>query len=301
MRYLLVANPRSGRNRGEAAAREAAAALVALGAEAEIRFTSGPDTAGALAAELAPDFDRVLAVGGDGTLNEVLAGVVAPHPARPLGVIPVGTANVIARELGLPLGRPARAARALHRGAPVPVAWGLANGRPFVANVGAGFDAIAVHRLTEARRARPGSSPGMLGYLPIGWRIFRHWRSPRLRATVDDRELEGTFSSAIICNARNYGGVLELTPDADLGSMSFRLAARRGEGRLTILRHLAWGFLGWKDSARRVTLAEGRRLEIRSDGDEGAEVQVDGDPRGRTPLVVELASEPLQLLAPRRR
>jgi diacylglycerol kinase (ATP) len=294
MRYILVANPRAGRNRGRDAAELAAGALRDEGADAEIVFTDAPGAASRLAQEASQNCDRLLAVGGDGTLNEVLAGL-AEGPRPRLGVIPVGTANVLAREIGLPLRDPRAAARGLHSGRVAQVYHGLANGRPFLANASCGFDAEVVHRLTEARRADPNSSPGMRGYLPVGLRLWRNWQPPRLQVSVDGQLVDGEFGEIAVCRTRNYGGVLELTPDAELGEKALWLAARRGQGRRGVLRHLAWGFFGWKDSRTAVTYARGQVIEIKG----RAFAQVDGDPFGETPLLLSLAAEPIALLIPR--
>lgn len=294
VRYVLIANPRSGQNRGQLSAEAAAQCLRDLGAEAEIRFTDGPGRASELAADAANDCDRLLSVGGDGTLNEVLAGL-PPHDRPAVGMIPVGTANVLAREIGLALRHPDQAARALHHGRIVSVHHGLANDRPFLANVSCGFDAAVVHELTERRRAQPETAPGMKGYFPVGLKLWRGWTSPEIRVRVDGEALDGSFSEVAVCRTRNYGGIMELTPQAELGEPGLWLAARRSQGRRGVLRHLAWGLLGWEDSPRAVVYRRGREIEIEGN----ALAQVDGDPFGAPPLRLRLAPEPLHLLVPR--
>src|SRR5688572_7935020 len=100
-RFLLIANPISGGGAGRVRAPLLAAALQARGCAADVHLTAAPGDACARARAAAGEpFDALVALGGDGTVNEVLNGMT--DPTRPLGVLPIGTANVLACELGLP-------------------------------------------------------------------------------------------------------------------------------------------------------------------------------------------------------
>ena len=129
-RLLLVCNPIAGGGKGRVRGPELAAALAARGVRAECWFTSarGDAEARARAAGSEP-WDGIVALGGDGTVNEVLNGM--PDLRRPLGFFPLGTANVLACELGLP-SRVDRAADALAAGHTRPLAVGRAADRRFL-------------------------------------------------------------------------------------------------------------------------------------------------------------------------
>ncbi|MCA9322837.1 MAG: diacylglycerol kinase family lipid kinase [Planctomycetes bacterium] len=296
-RVALIANPRAGAFRGKRAAEAAAEVFADAGHAVEVQLTERAGHAGELANEAATRFDLILAVGGDGTLAEVLIGL-ASHAAAPVtGIIPVGTANVVAREIGLPLKSPKRAAEALATGKVVLIDQGLANGRPFVANVGAGFDARVVHALTAARARKRGRT-GMLGYLPIGLGELKRFEAPRLFVVTEDGERLGAFSAVTVCNTANYGGIMSLTPKATMTDGRLDLYARRGTGRRSTFRQLACGLLRCEDS-QKVTYRSGTRFRIECEG--AAEpLQIDGDPAGLLPAEISLIPKGLRFLVPSR-
>lgn len=294
-RAAVIVNPRSGRNRGRAVAEAARAALVAAGLEAAIFETRGPGDATRLAHESAPEHDLLVPVGGDGTVREVLEGLT-PDTERPLLIVPCGTANVLAREFGLPLKDPGAAVAAALAGCRRAIDVGLVNGVPFLANVGVGFDADVVHELDRRRRALPaGRSISMASYLPIGLGLLARHRPPPLRVWIDGVELDESFAEIIVCNTANYGGVMSLTPDADCGDGLLDLCLRRRRGRLAVLPHLVSALTRWKDS-RGVLRRRARRIEIRAEA--AAAVQADGDPRGWTPITIELRERRATFLVP---
>ena len=140
-RLLIIFNPAAGWRRRQRLApvltrlREHGCALV-------LRETQAPGDAERFAAEVDPDaFDVVVAAGGDGTVNETINGLA--RSSLPLAVIPLGTANVLAAEIGLRTD-PASLARCVAFGEPRPITLGAANGRRFILMAGAGFDAQVV-------------------------------------------------------------------------------------------------------------------------------------------------------------
>ncbi len=157
---------------------------------------------------LADSADAVIAAGGDGTFRAVATG--AAGSALPVAVIPLGTGNVIAHELGLPR-RVAALAAVIKEGPVVPASAGLANGAPFFLMAGAGFDGLIVSRLNyRAKRAlgRAAYAAPVLSTLAEGARPF-------------DVEIDGRVMSAnwvIITNAGRYGGSFRLTRDTALGT-----------------------------------------------------------------------------------
>ncbi|MCB9879897.1 MAG: NAD(+)/NADH kinase [Planctomycetes bacterium] len=141
-RVLVIANPISGGGRGKVRAAQLADALRARGLTAECHFTTAAGDAGARARAAADeDWQTLVAVGGDGTVNEVLNGM--PDPSRPLAVLPVGTANVLALELGLPKD-PQAAAAAIAAGRCRSMTIGVADDRRFLLFCGVGVDGAVV-------------------------------------------------------------------------------------------------------------------------------------------------------------
>lgn len=297
LRAAVIVNPRSGRNRGLVAAESAARALRSAGLEATILATTSPGDATRLARAAGAHHDLVFPVGGDGTVREVFEGLDADAPL-PIGIIPCGTANVLAREFGIPLHDPGRAAAILAAGSRRVIDVGLVNGVPFLANVGIGFDADVVHALDARRRHLPqGRSISMLSYLPIGLGLLRRRKSLPLRVTLDGEVLDEFFSEVIVCNTANYGGVMSVTPGADSGDGRLDLCLRRRSGRLAVLPHLVSALTGWKDP-RGVLRRRARHVRVESRAEAQALVQADGDPRGATPIEIEVSERRATFLVP---
>ncbi len=149
-RILLVANPASGRGDGGLARARCLEALAAAGVEAELLETPGPgETARAVGEHSGADFSALVAAGGDGTVREVAE--VAARLELPLGILPLGTSNSVARELGIPLD-PVEAARTVAAGRERTVDMGEAGGARFLLCWSVGFDAEVVRRVHRGRR-----------------------------------------------------------------------------------------------------------------------------------------------------
>lgn len=287
-RLLLISNPIAGGGKGRVAAKHLAAALQARGITTEVYFTTAAGDAGARAARAAGEpWDGLVAIGGDGTVNEVLNGM--PDPGRALGVMPLGTANVLAKELGLPH-RPTDAAAMLAAGHRRAVAIGRCNGRRFLLFVGVGVDGAVVRRLSEVRTGTLGKHK-WIG--PILYTV-RHWPRYSLRASFADGSRLAGLSSVLVTRVRNYGGVLQLTAGIDVGDGQLHVLCFRSRGRL------AWLWQGLRGICRR--MRPGPQLEVRTTNavqiDGEAAFQIDGDYGGLSPAVIDLLPVRASLFVP---
>jgi len=208
---VLIGNPAAGRGRG---ARRLAAAEVlarARGVACTVRPTRHPGEAEGFAREAAAaGATLVVALGGDGTVRDVAAGLVGVGEAGPaLGIVPVGTGNDLARSLLLPFDVPGAVAVALGPDERLLDVWGW-NGVPFVNVAGVGLDA-AVARVVNTRfRRLRGPLPyvaGLLSVLP-GFRPFA------LRVAGPEGEWTGQAWLAALGNGRYYGGGMCIAPGA---------------------------------------------------------------------------------------
>ncbi len=282
MELLVVANPVAGAGRGAPASERLCEVLDRRGHRVECLRTAGPDQARRALASRSGDLsglDRIVVVGGDGTLNEVLNGL--PDPGRvPIAQLAVGTANMLARDLELPR-RPEALAELLESGAIRHLDLGLANGRRFLMNASCGFDA----EVTRAVRARRSGTLGFHAYLLPIRNALRRYREPELAVRLDEGEARPA-ALVIVSNLRNYGGLFSVTQDArcDSGHLDVCLC-RRARVR-DLLRYVAAGALRRFASLRGVSLEKATRVRVESA--EPVAVQVDGDPFGTTPLDVAL-------------
>ena len=286
----MITNPISGGGRGRIAAEALRDALQRRSVAAEVWFTTCAGDATARAARLASEaWDGVVAIGGDGTVNEVLNGM--PDPSLPLGVLPVGTANVLAMELGLPP-RPDAAAAILAGGHRRSLAIGVCNGRRFLLFVGAGIDGAVVRRLAEVRTGTLGKHK-WLG--PILHTVL-HWPRHKLGATFADGTRLDDLASVLVTRVSNYGGVMRLVPGIDPYGDALHVLCFRARNRFV------WAWLGCLALFGR--LRAGRHLEVRTttavriEGD--AAWQIDGDHGGSGDVAIELSTARASVFSPPR-
>jgi diacylglycerol kinase (ATP) len=232
--------------------------------------------------------DLVVAVGGDGTLGEVVGGLGGADV--PIAALPLGTANVLALDLGLPR-RPAALLEAIAGGRTVAVDVALVNGRASFLVTGVGFDGLVVRALDEARRG-PISR---WSYVRHGLGALRGYRPPRLAVEIDGERQDGAFGLVIVSNVVHYGGVACLSRDRRLDDGLLEAYLFGKATRPALLGHALRGLLTGlpAGSCRRV---RGRRFRIESD--EPVPYQVDGDYGGTTPVEIEVTPRPFRLIVP---
>ncbi|MCB4822380.1 diacylglycerol/lipid kinase family protein [Roseicella aerolata] len=288
---LIVFNPAAGARRRRRLSR-ALEALARAGIPARVAETRHPGHATALAREAAGDgVPIIVAAGGDGTIAEVAAGL-AGSAAR-LGILPLGTANVLAAELGLPP-RPEAAAAVLAAGRAALLRPGLARfgdgtERLFVQMLGAGFDAEVVARLDLGLKRRLGRG----AYALQGLRELARYPFPPFTAVLDGEAVE--VASAIISKGRLYAGRHLLAPAAVPGESGFQVALFRPGGPWRAALCGAALPLDLLPRMPGVTLR--RAWHVRLDGP-AVPVQADGDPAGRLPVEVTEAPGPLRVMLP---
>lgn len=292
---IVIYNPVAGRRKRERFAR-VLAALEAAGAAVEVRETRAPGDARAIAAALAPADGIVAAAGGDGTAAEAADGLLRnPDRARlALGVIPLGTANVLAREIGLPRA-PEALARVLLGGGRMDVRPGLlcpegAEPRAFLLMASAGFDARTVARVRPAAKRRLGG----LAYVLAGLSEAFAPPSPPLRVEADGREFSARI--AVAARARRYGGPFVLAPEAGLERSGFAVVLLPRDDPPALLRYSLGLMSGWGCLLRDAIRLPAAGIRISAAGN--APLQADGDAAGQLPAVIRPAGETLALIVP---
>ena len=288
---LIVFNPAAGARRRRALL-AALDLLRGLGLRPEVAETAYRGHAPAIAREAARHGRRiVVAAGGDGTIAEVAAGLSGSEAA--LGILPLGTANVLAHELGLPRA-PARAAEVLARGRTALLHPGLArhdDGREilFVQMAGAGFDAAVVHGLPPGLKRAIGKAAYVVQALR---EAPRHPFAP-IRVVADGAE--HLAAGAIVTKGRLYAGRFVLAPGADPLREGFHLVLLHDAGVMAALRYGLALPLGLLPRLGGVSIL--RAGEIRLEG-AGVPLQADGDAAGHLPVGISAAPAPLRILIP---
>jgi len=288
-RALVIANPISGRGRGERRARELAIALERAGYRVDLHLTTARGDGTARAARLEREVDLVVAVGGDGTLSEVLAGL--PRRDVRVALFPMGTANVLSLDLKLP--RDVESFVAMVRaGRTQAIDTALVNGQYITFLVcGIGFDALVVREL-EKRRRGPITK---IAWALAAVRALLAWRDPRLTVEIDGRAIAGEFALVLVSNIVHYGGYDVLGRDRVFDDGLFEIYTFPARSRLGLLRHAVRGMFG-RFPSKTVIRSQGQRVIVRSP--HPVPFQVDGDLRGETPFEFVAGSDPFRLLVP---
>jgi YegS/Rv2252/BmrU family lipid kinase len=283
-RLIVIYNPTAGRRRR----RRMAEVIRLLEGRADIahRRTTARGDAEAFA-RATPKGAVAVVAGGDGTANEVANGLLAAGGGE-MAVIPLGTANVLAAELGIL--DMATAARAAAAGSVLACRPGLANGRGFLTMAGAGFDAHVVAGVSPRLKRLLGKG----AYVAEMLRQLLRFSFPRYRVTIDNVVHEA--ASVIVARGHFYGGRFVVAPDARLEGDELHVCLFRRGGRLrTIGYALALG-LGRLHRLADVEIVRGIRVTI--EGPPGDPVQGDGELIGILPVEIELSPIVIGLLRP---
>lgn len=288
-RSVLIYNPRSGRQRAVNLLPGVLSILRSGGFDVEPCPTTGSGDAARLAREaVAAEAEVAFAMGGDGTLREVAAGLLGSDVA--LGPLPTGTTNVLALALGLP--RQAEAAARVLPACPVrDVDVGLVGEEPFLMLASCGIDAAIMH-------GQDGELKRRFGKAAIGWLAIEQLRSYSFSPfglRLGERQVGIEFFA--VCNIPYYAGAFRLAPDADPHDGLLDLLLFHGHGRGGALGFFRDLFLGRHLRRPDVETQKMQEVELRSP--EKVWVQVDGDVvLVNTPVRIGLAPQRLKVLSP---
>jgi diacylglycerol kinase (ATP) len=244
------------------------------------------------------DYDVVIAAGGDGTIGQAADGLAGSDVA--LGILPLGTSNVLARELGL--SRPGTlnpfpletAAQMLLDGERRRVDLGLANGRHFFAWAGVGFDAEITRAFESQQEVK--RRLGVVGFFVFAFMTLRTYAGMRATIYVDGHRIRQRLILAVASNIELYGRWFHIAPRARIDDGLLDLCTFIGRGSATIFYHVFSVLLRRHTGDPRVRLYQAKRVEFYTSSP--MPVQVDGDPFGTTPLMVTVVPQSLTLLLP---
>lgn len=297
MRAVIIHNPTSGMHNTHAALDAATAAFRGVGWETSTQETQAGGDATRLAREAAAQgVEVVMALGGDGTLNEVANGVLDTPTA--IGVLPLGTANVWASEMGLPLDNIARAAALQAGSTPQRIDVGIAQGvgfgpRAFLLSCGAGLDAAVIRQVESDRDNKRRF--GKMFFLAVGFRQALQYRGHKVSVKVDGVTYRRRVLLALTSNTQLYGAMVRLPPHARINDGLLDVTLLHGDNALNAFWHfmrLRSGiFLDQSD----VEHYRARRIEIRGDT---LPVHVDAEPVGTTPVKIRVKPGALRVLVP---
>jgi diacylglycerol kinase (ATP) len=293
-RVCFIVNPTAGHGRALKTWRRIEPLAATLG-EYGVKFTERPRHGEELARAAASEgYGRVVALGGDGTLNEVGNGLIGTGAA--MGVVPTGTGNDWVRTFGIPRDGE-RAVRIAFEGRTIASDVGLAVGHRYFFNVsGLGFDAEVARRVNDyapVLKAIGGTLPSLMGIVGT---LFR-FHGARLKMRLDDRELKIPRALLVAIGlAKYYGGGMKILPDAKIDDGLFDIAWGEDLGKLELIKLVGKIYNGGHVGHPKVHFARGRRLHVEADSP--IAFHLDGDVAGTLPVTFELVPAALPIVVP---
>jgi len=302
---LLIYNPTSGRKRHRRVAEIEQAVEILTAAGMEVQLAPTTERSGATAfARRAVEERRgmVIACGGDGTINEIVNGLAGSDV--PMALLPAGTANILAKELGVPWDIP-QAAGLIPLGEVRRIALGLAvpmngnhseampiGGRYFLSVAGAGPDGAIVNGVDEELK----KSAGIFAYWVEGVRQIFGYRFPEMRVLSGGREHKATI--IVAGRTAHYGGPFKITTGASLFENSFEFLTNSKRSRVSYLMCVPALWMGRLRSMDGIEAWKATETICEQAGSEPVFAQVDGEPVGRLPMAFRIVPDALSIVAP---
>ena len=288
-RTLAIVNPAAGKGAGRRVARTLAAELARSGLAVDVVSTPGPGEAARLAAAAVEDgYARVLAVGGDGTANEVANGLVDTDVA--LALYPIGTGNDLARVLGYPRKR-ALLAEFLAGARVRRVDVGEVNGRIFLNAAGVGIDGHVAERvLASARVVGP-----TLGYFVGALVSIATYRPRQMRVRIDGEVREGRHLIVVAANGTHFGSGMHVAPDARIDDGLFDIIVGGDLSRWSSLVALAKLYRGTHVDGKTVLAFRAASLDVELDAP--LPMEADGEASRAEGLRIRMRPRALSMVA----
>ena len=230
----------------------------------------------------------VIAAGGDGTISEVAQGM--DLETSKLGILPMGTANVMALELGIR--RDLKSAiRHLAGGREKMWDVGVANGRKFLAFLGAAFDAAVTGTLSQQRKG----NITFLTYVVPTLRTYASWKPPRIKVSIDGRWLDAEACQVIISNVNHFARFFQLSPEVSPDDGLLDIFVLRGKRRLALLKYGGAMFFRLLPLIKRAEHYKAREIILESEN-QNVPYQLDGDLVGTLPVKISVLPQALRII-----
>jgi len=265
--YYFIVNPTSGRGKGLVFGKRLQEKLAPLKLEYDLVYTERPRQATDLAEKASRNFDVIVVVGGDGTLQETINGMADSKKA--LGILPVGSGNDFVRAIPIPV-QLDRSLDILLRNKRKRIDLARVNDRIYHNGVGIGFDAWAVHTGNKVKRLR-----GNAIYLYSVLHTLVSYKPGPVEIQFNDRVERKKYFLMTVANGVSLGGGFYLTPDAEIDDGLLDLCLIEDMPRAAVIRNLLKVYSGKHKDDHRVELVRTKKISIRSE--EGFAAHADGE------------------------
>ena len=289
-KYKLIANPAAGRGRSGETVFRVLELLKARGVEFDLELTKGPRDAAIIARKALEGFDVIVAIGGDGTINEIMPGMLFSD--KPLGIVPAGSGNDFIKSMGIP-NNTNKAVDILLKGNARSIDVGKINGTYFANGVGIGFDA-AVNRASYTINH---SKRGLFLYFCALLKTLGKYGAVPLAITINREIFNQSTFLLTVGNGTTVGGGFKLTPRAKVDDGLLDVTIVKPLALPVLLWHLPKVFLGTIERVKKyATLRRTEKLTVVSTGP--VPVHVDGEiyGNGETRFEIEVVPKALRVI-----
>lgn len=294
---LVILNPSAGKEKAEGFADEILELLKTRFETVEVRKTEKAGDAKRFASDAARDgYDLVVAMGGDGTVNEAVNGL-SVHEKRPrFGIIPMGTVNDLARALGIPVD-PEEAISVLEGKHRVFIDIGKANERYFSNAFAVGRIPESVHEVTAEEKSRLGP----LAYVLAVAKKLMEKEKIHVKVSFDEDSWEGELAAILIGLTGSFGGIQDVLPEAGLGDGRLHVILVRDLTVMETLKLVPGIFTGKLTESENIAYLVTDRIHIEAQGCEEYVSDVDGEKGPKLPITVELLKRHIEVLVPEKK
>ena len=287
-----IVNPKSGASSSKLTGQQFEQYLVKKGFEVRVSVTASLDDACELATDAAVDYDcaLVVAVGGDGTVREVAHGLEGSD--KPLLIIPCGTENLLANELGFD-DKLKTSIRTFEAGYIRPLDMGSANGKCFTSIAGFGFDGEVVRRVSKQRKGHIDHSDY---FWPI-WRTFWDYKFGVMKVEVDGEEVFDGPGLVFVGNISRYVLGLQVLHYADFSDGLLDVCIYKCASQVHLIKHSVMTVLKQHAYSADVIYRQGKNISVSSEAT-NIETEIDGDPGPALPMQIKVIPQAVNVMVP---
>jgi diacylglycerol kinase (ATP) len=289
--YIL--NPKSGASSSKLLSRQFEEYLVRRGFEVRVNQTLSLADACRLATDAAVDYDcrLVVAAGGDGTVREVAHGLEGSD--KPLLVVPCGTENLLANELGFDE-KLQTIIKTFEVGYVRPLDLGKVNSKCFSSITGFGFDGEVVKRVSERRRGHISH----VDYVVPIWRTFWNYKFKAIKVEVDGKEVFNGPGLVFVGNISRYALGLQILHYADFSDGLLDVCIYKCQSHIRLMKHSLMTIFKKHPSCSDVIYGQGKNIIISSDSVD-IETEIDGDPGPALPVEINILPQAVNVMVPK--
>lgn len=291
---LVIINPSSGKEQATEFEEQIRETIQNTYSEITVKYTEGEGDATRFAKEAAENnYDFVVSLGGDGTVNETVNGLAPFNNPPKLGIIPMGTVNDLARSLNIPM-KPIDAIKLLISGTETKIDIGMANGDIYFTNIlGIGSAAKAIHEVDSAEK----STIGPIAYLKAIAKEIMDDNPFPVKFEMEEDTWEGDVSVVLISLIDSLGGIKQIVNEVEKGDGNFHIFAVKDLNLTELMKMTPSIVMGKMKDSENVQYFKTRQVNITTSAGETQESDIDGEQGPNLPLDLKVLKQHITVIA----